>query len=115
MKVLIACEESGIVREAFAKLGHNAWSCDLLDTAIPGKHLIDNVLRIFDEDYIIKDVPKRWDLMIAFPPCTHLALSLDGGILCILASLPFTIFVGFNKGRLFNHKQVALVSPCPNI
>ncbi len=75
MKVLIACEESGIVRGAFKRLGHDAWSCDLLDTAIPGKHLIENVLRLFDDDYIIKDVPRSWDLMIAFPPCTHLAVS----------------------------------------
>ncbi len=75
LKVLIACEESGIVREAFNKLGHDAWSCDLLDTAIPGKHLIENVLRLFDDNIFFKGVPQRWDLMIAFPPCTHLAVS----------------------------------------
>ncbi len=75
IKVLIACEESGIVREAFTKLGHDAWSCDLLPTSIPGKHLIENVLRLFDDNISFKGIPKRWDLMIAFPPCTHLAVS----------------------------------------
>ena len=64
MKVLIACEFSGIVREAFAKRGHDAWSCDLLPTEIPGKHIQDNVLNHLD---------KRWDLMIAHPPCTYLS------------------------------------------
>lgn len=66
MKVLIACEESGIVREAFRQLGHDAWSCDLLDTAIPGNHIKDDVLNHLDDG---------WDLMIAHPPCTHLAVS----------------------------------------
>jgi len=66
MNVLIACEFSGIVREAFNKKGHDAWSCDLLPTEIEGKHIqsdISNVLRW------------NWDLMIAHPPCTHLAVS----------------------------------------
>jgi len=66
MKVLIACEFSGIVREAFKKLGHDAWSCDLLPTEIPGQHIQDDVLKHLDEG---------WDLMIAHPPCTHLAVS----------------------------------------
>ncbi len=66
MKVLIACEFSGIVREAFKKKGHNAWSCDLLPTEIPGLHIQDNVL---------KHLNKNWDLMIAHPPCQHLAVS----------------------------------------
>ena len=66
MKILVACEFSGIVREAFAKRGHDAWSCDLLPTEIPGQHLQGDVLEI------IKD---GWDLMIAHPPCTHLAVS----------------------------------------
>lgn len=67
MKVLVACEFSGIVREAFKARGHNAWSCDLLDTEIPGQHYIGDV---FDMIY-----NERWDLMIAHPPCTHLAVS----------------------------------------
>jgi len=66
MKVLIACEYSGIVREAFKAKGHDAWSCDLLPTEIEGNHFQGNVFEIIDHG---------WDLMIAFPPCTHLAVS----------------------------------------
>jgi hypothetical protein len=66
MKVLIACEFSGIVREAFAKRGHDAWSCDLLPTEKPGKHIQGDVLEILNSG---------WDLMLAHPPCTHLAVS----------------------------------------
>jgi len=66
MKILIACEYSGIVREAFRKKGHNAWSCDLLKTEIPGQHYRGNIFEIINED---------WDMLIAFPPCTHLAVS----------------------------------------
>jgi hypothetical protein len=66
MKVLVACEFSGIVREAFAKRGHDAWSCDLLPTEQPGNHIQGNVLDILD---------KGWDLMIAHPPCTYLCNS----------------------------------------
>ncbi len=66
MKVLVACEFSGIVREAFRRRGHDSWSCDLLPTEIPGQHIQDNVLDVLAEG---------WDLMIAHPPCTHLAVS----------------------------------------
>ena len=66
MKVLVACEFSGIVREAFTKRGHDAWSCDLLDTEIPGQHIKGPVEQALLEP---------WDLMIAHPPCTHLAVS----------------------------------------
>lgn len=66
MKILIACEYSGIVRESFTKLGHDAYSCDLLETEIPGKHYKGDVMDIIDDG---------WDLMIAHPPCTHLAVS----------------------------------------
>ena len=66
MKVLIACEYSGIVREAFTKLGHDAWSCDLLPTSIPGNHFQKDVREVLSFD---------WDLMIAHPPCTYLAVS----------------------------------------
>lgn len=68
MRVLIACEFSGIVREAFRRRGHDAWSCDLLPTEIPGQHLQCEV-----ED-VLEDLPV-WDLMIAHPPCTYLASS----------------------------------------
>ena len=64
MKILVACEFSGIVRDAFAKRGHDAWSCDLLPTERPGNHIQGDVLEILDDG---------WDLMIAHPPCTHLA------------------------------------------
>lgn len=63
MKVLVACEFSGVVREAFRKLGHDAWSCDLEPTEIPGPHFQEDVLRI---------ISRGWDLMIAHPPCTYL-------------------------------------------
>lgn len=68
MKVLIACEYSGRVRDAFAALGHEAWSCDLLPTDSPGLHHQGDVIEF------IKNNPS-WDLMIAHPPCTYLASS----------------------------------------
>lgn len=66
MKVLIACEFSGIVREAFKAKGHDACSCDLLPSEIPGQHYQGNVFDIINDG---------WDLIIAHPPCTHLAVS----------------------------------------
>jgi hypothetical protein len=66
MRVLVACEYSGIVRDAFRALGHDAWSCDLLPTERPGPHHHGSVMDILDDG---------WDLMIAHPPCTHLAVS----------------------------------------
>lgn len=63
MRVLMACEFSGTIREAFKKLGHDAWSCDLLDTEIPGNHIVGDVLSILNDG---------WDLMVAHPPCTYL-------------------------------------------
>jgi len=66
MKVLVACEFSGIVRDAFAAKGHDAWSCDLLPSEKPGNHIQGNVLDV---------VGNNWDLMIAHPPCTDLAVS----------------------------------------
>ena len=67
MRVLIACEYSGRVRDAFAKRGHTAVSCDMLPSESPhGWHVQGNVLALLD---------KGFDLMIAHPPCTHLAVS----------------------------------------
>lgn len=66
MRVLVACEFSGIVRDAFRDTGHDAWSCDLLDTERPGQHYTQDVLEVLD---------KGWDLVIAHPPCDHLAVS----------------------------------------
>ena len=64
MKVLVACEFSGIVREAFRAKGHDAWSCDLLPTEIPGQHIQGDILLVLNN---------TWDLMIAHPPCTYLS------------------------------------------
>lgn len=66
MRVLVACEFSGIVRDAFAARGHDAWSCDLLPTERPGQHIQGDVLQVLDQG---------WDLMIAHPPCRYLAVS----------------------------------------
>lgn len=66
MRVLIACEFSGRVRNAFSRQGHEAWSADLLPTDSPGNHFQGDVLDILDGG---------WDLMIAHPPCTYLANS----------------------------------------
>jgi hypothetical protein len=69
MNVLIACEFSGIVRDAFLARGHNAWSCDLLPSEQgPEGHYQMDV-------FTVLGATRRWDLMIAFPPCTHLAVS----------------------------------------
>lgn len=64
MRVLIACEFSGIVRDAFLARGHDAWSCDLLPTEKEGPHIQDNVLKHLDEG---------WNLMIGHPPCTYIS------------------------------------------
>ena len=66
MRVLVACEFSGIVRDAFRALGHDAWSCDLLPTEVEGPHIQGDVL---------KHLSEGWDLMIAHPPCTYLSLA----------------------------------------
>lgn len=66
MRVLIACEYSGTVRDAFIKRGHDAMSCDLLPTESPGPHYQGDVFDVIEDG---------WDLMIAHPPCTDLAVS----------------------------------------
>lgn len=66
MKVLVACEYSGVVRDAFIAAGHDAMSCDLLQTDVPGPHYQGDVRDILGDG---------WDLMVAHPPCTHLAVS----------------------------------------
>jgi hypothetical protein len=66
MRVLVACEYSGTVRDAFIRTGHDAMSCDLLPTDVPGPHYQGNVLNVIGDG---------WDLMISHPPCTHLAVS----------------------------------------
>ena len=64
MKVLVACEYSGTVRDAFIALGHDAMSCDLLPTDVEGPHYQGDIFDVLDDD---------WDLMIAHPPCTYLS------------------------------------------
>ncbi len=66
MKTLVACEFSGIVRDAFAARGHDAWSCDLLPTERPGNHIQGDVFKHLSED---------WDLMLFFYPCFNLCVS----------------------------------------
>ena len=66
MKILIACEFSGIVRDSLILRGHDAVSCDLLPTEKPGPHIQGDVLAVLGDG---------WDMMIAHPPCTHLAVS----------------------------------------
>jgi len=67
VRVLVACEHSGIVRDAFRRRGHDAWSCDLLPA--PGNHIQGDVLGV------ISGRTGVWDLMIAHPPCTFLSVS----------------------------------------
>ena len=64
MKILVACEKSGAVRDAFKAKGHDAWSCDLQDTDVPGQHYKGSVFDILHEG---------WDMMIGHPPCTYLS------------------------------------------
>ena len=66
MRVLIGCEFSGVVRRAFRLAGHDAWSCDLLDSADGGEHIVGDVRSVLNDG---------WDLAIFHPPCTDLAVS----------------------------------------
>ena len=66
LRVLVACEFSGVVRDAFLQQGHDAVSCDLLPSEAPGPHIQGDVRLVLTDD---------WDLMVAHPPCTHLAVS----------------------------------------
>ena len=72
MKILIACEFSGIVREAFRKKGHDVWSCDLLPSEIPGQHYQGDVFEIINNG---------WDMMIGFPPCTFITVTANRAFL----------------------------------
>ncbi len=64
MRILVACEFSGTVRDAFNKLGYDAWSCDIQPSIKEGKHIQDDVLKVINN---------KWDMMIAHPPCTYLS------------------------------------------
>lgn len=68
MRVLVACEFSGIVRDAFIRRGHDAVSCDLKPSLRPGPHFQRDIRSLLD-------VPNAWDLMVAFPPCIYLTVA----------------------------------------
>lgn len=68
LRVLVGCEYSGVVRNAFLDRGHDAWSCDLLDTEQPGPHITGDVLEILNEG---------WDLAIFHPECTYLTIAAE--------------------------------------
>jgi hypothetical protein len=70
MRVLVACEFSGVVRDAFAHRGHDAWSCDLLPSEKGGQHIQGDILQVLRE--------REFDLMVAHPPCTYLCVSGSG-------------------------------------
>ena len=88
MKILIACEYSGTVRDAFLKHGHDAWSCDLLPTDKTGPHITGDVLEVIEEG---------WDLMVAHPPCTYLC---NSGV-CHLHKSTDRWFELFNAAEFF--------------
>lgn len=75
MRVLVACEFSGIVRDAFAALGHEAWSCDLVPSEKSGRHYEGDVRALLHLKRGKGILGGAFDLMIAHPPCTHLAVS----------------------------------------
>ena len=85
MKILVACEESQAVTIELRKLGHAAYSCDIIDCSggHPEWHIKDDVLRYINGDQALfwtmdgvgHITPNKWDMIIAFPPCTHLAVS----------------------------------------
>lgn len=68
MRVLVGCEFSGTVRDAFASWGHDAWSCDILPSEKPGNHIQGDLLKVLNHG---------WDLLIAHPPCTYLTNSAE--------------------------------------
>lgn len=82
MNVLVACEESQAVASAFREMGHEAYSCDVIDCSggHPEWHIKENVLNLIDGrcifetcDGVIHSIPSKWDLIIAHPPCTYLS------------------------------------------
>lgn len=89
MRVLVGCEFSGIVRDAFAALGHDAWSCDVLPTERPGQHYQGDVRDMLDDG---------WDLAIFHPPCTYLANSGAKHL-----------YVGMSKGNGINRERWRLM------
>jgi len=101
MKVLIACEYSGVVREAFRARGHDAWSCDLL----PAEDYSPNHIQTDAEDVAYAIWPRKpWDMLIAHPPCTFLA---NFGVRCtFLANFGVRWLYG-GKGNVVDPKRWA--------
>lgn len=107
MRVLVACEFSGIVRDAFAARGHDAWSCDLLPTERPGNHIQGDVLEVLNDG---------WDLMIAHPPCTYIA---NSGVSWLYKD--FSRWSDMAQGAMFFKKfleadveRIAIENPIPH-
>lgn len=105
-KVLIACEFSGVVRDAFLALGYDTWSCDLLPTERPGPHIQGDVLKYLEEG---------WDLMIGHPPCTYLT---NSGVQFLKREGRFELM---KEGSIFLRrlleapiKQIAIENPIPH-
>lgn len=108
MKVLVACEFSGVVRDAFLRKGHDAWSCDLLKGLEPthGRHLKGDVEPVLE---------KEWDLIIAHPPCTYLCNSgigwmtrRPGRYMDMILGVAF-----FKKCLKANSPKIAVENPIP--
>ena len=105
-KILVACEYSGTVRDAFAKEGHSVVSCDLLPTESPGLHYQGDVLDLQNEEF---------DLVIAHPPCTHLAISgarwfKDKEVEQKEALEFFKIFLNWNAQYICVENPISIVS-----
>ena len=103
MRVLIACEFSGVVRRAFAALGHDAWSCDLLPAEDGGPHL--------QCDAISAAEAGKWDLMIAHPPCTFLAVSGARWFKDRRTEQALAIWFARRLGEMANIARVAVENP----
>src|SRR5689334_18443603 len=111
MKVLIACEFSGVVRESFLRLGHDAWSCDLMPSmyykAKDGRHIVGDCRPLLKQ---------LWDLVIAHPPCTYLC---NSGVRW-LANNPtrykkmLSACIFFNECLQSNSDKVAVENPIPH-
>ena len=99
MKVLVACEYSGVVRDAFRALGHDAISCDLLPTERPGPHIQGDVREVLQ---------RPWDLVIAHPPCTWLT-SARGALTDVGKMIEAACF--FNDCYCANAPLVAVENP----
>ena len=113
MRVLVACEFSGIVRDAFAKRGHDAWSCDLLPTERPGNHWVGDIR-------FSGLMMGHWDILIAHPPCKYLAnsgvrLLMRDGIMDEARGAKMTWAAVFFRWLLnFDCERIAVENPIPH-